>query len=208
VPTSIQIKTIVGLVITVVAFVFLAHGISAAPSVINSAFSWAVTVIAFALLLWERWLWSWPIFRPWMTDRPDLRGTWKGQLTSNWIDAETKLSRDPIEVYLVIRQTFSTVDVRFFSSGSSSISLSASVYSDNVGLYTLAVTYRNTPRVLQRARNPIGHGGMLLSIRGAPIHQLDGEYWTDRGTKGEMTLRERCRGTAAADFDHAQRCKY
>src|ERR1700690_4493726 len=78
VPTDVQIKAIVGLVIAVVAVVFLVHGVYVAPGVLNSAFSWAVAVVAFALLLWERWLWSWRVFRPWLTRRPDLRGTWKG----------------------------------------------------------------------------------------------------------------------------------
>jgi hypothetical protein len=207
-PTNVQLKTLVGLVVVVLAVVFLVNGISVDPKILNSAFSWAVTIVAFALLLWERWLWGWRIFHPWLTNKPDLRGTWKGVLNSSWVNPDSKQRRGPIEVYLVVRQTYSTLDVRLLSTESNSTSLSASLHVDNVGIWDAAVTYRNIPTVLRREHSPISHGGMLLYVRGAPIHQLDGEYWTDRETKGELVFKSRCNNFAAHDFNHAERLKY
>ena len=171
------------------------------------SFSYVVTGVSFALLFWERWLWSWRVFRPWLTNRPDLRGTWKGHLVSNWIDPITKQGRGEIDAYLVVRQTYTTIDVRLLTAESGSISLSANIVADGEGIHTVAVVYRNTPRALLRERSPIGHGGMLLYVRGIPIHQLDGEYWTDRQTKGELTLRLRS-SELRHDFDQAQKAHY
>jgi len=171
------------------------------------AFSYAVTGVSFGLLMWEQWLWSWWVFRPWLTTRPDLRGTWKGILVSSWVDPVTRLGRGEIEVYLVIRQTYSALDVRLLTAESSSISLSASIIEEGQGVYTLAVTYRSTPRILLRQRSPISHGGALLSVRGAPAHQMDGEYWTDRNTKGELRFAA-LSDSQFHDFDEASKAPY
>jgi hypothetical protein len=204
--TSTQIKVLVGLVVGIWVVVLLVQG-HPVPLDYLKAFSYVVTGVSFALLLWERWLWSWKGFRPWLTTRPDLRGTWKGHLISNWVDPHTKEGRGQIETYLVIRQTYSTIDVRLLTAESGSVSLSANVVADGEGMNTVAVVYRNTPRALLRERSPIGHGGMLLYVRGTPVHQLDGEYWTDRQTKGELTLRLRS-GELCHDFAQAQKTRY
>jgi SMODS-associating 2TM, beta-strand rich effector domain len=204
--TSNQIKVLIGLVVAIWAVALLVQG-HPVPLDYLKAFSYAVTGVSFALVLWNRWLWSWRVFRPWLTTRPDLRGTWKGHLVSSWVDPNTKQGRGEIEVYLVIRQTFSTADARLLTAESFSISLSADIVADGESIQTLAVVYRNTPRALLRGRSPIGHGGMLLYVRGTPIHQLDGEYWTDRGTKGELTLALRS-GGLCHDFAEAQNAKY
>jgi hypothetical protein len=204
--TSNQIKVLIGIVVVIWAVTLLVQG-HPVPLDYIKAFSYAVTGVSFALVLWNRWLWSWRVFRPWLTTRPDLRGTWKGHLVSSWVDPNTKQGRGEIEVYLVIRQTFSTVDARLLTAESFSVSLSADIVADGEGIQTLAVVYRNTPRSLLRGRSPIGHGGMLLYVRGTPVHQLDGEYWTDRGTKGELTLAMRSSGLCH-DFAEAQNAKY
>jgi hypothetical protein len=143
-----------------------------------------------------------------LSNRPDLRGTWKGELSSNWVDPTTNQKRPPIEVYLAIRQTNSTIDVRLFSSESCSVSLSGNVLADNAGVNTLAITYENTPQILIRERSRISHGGMILSIRGdGNPHQLDGEYWTDRSTIGQLKFTARAK-RISHDFDQAGKVKY
>ena len=204
--TSMQTKVLVGLIVVIWAVVLLVQG-HPVPLDYLKAFSYVVTGVSFALLFWERWLWSWRVFRPWLTNRPDLRGTWKGHLVSNWIDPITKQGRGEIDAYLVVRQTYTTIDVRLLTAESGSISLSANIVADGEGIHTVAVVYRNTPRALLREHSPIGHGGMLLYVRGIPIHQLDGEYWTDRQTKGELTLRLRS-SELRHDFDQAQKAHY
>lgn len=172
-----------------------------------SAFTTAATVGGLFLVLWDRYLWHlWP-FYPYFDNKPDLRGTWKGLLHSNYRNPQTGEQRVNIESYLVIRQTYSKIDVRYFSEESGSVSLSANLVADGEGLFTLACTYRNTPRALVRDRSPIGHGGFLLSVHGRPIHRLDGEYWTDRQTKGEMVFEARSE-KVAGEFQQAQGFSY
>jgi hypothetical protein len=197
---------VIGLVVLIWAVVLLVQG-HPVPLDYLKAFSYAITGVSFALLMWERRLWSWKAFRPWLTTRPDVRGTWKGHLVSNWVDPDTKQSPGQIEAYLVIRETFSTIDVRLLTAESGSVSLSANIVSDSEGIHTVAVVYRNTPRALLRERSPIGHGGMLVYVRGSPVHQLDGEYWTDRETRGEITLSLRS-SEFCDDFAQAQRANY
>jgi hypothetical protein len=122
--TSNQIKVLIGLVVVIWAVTLLVQG-HPVPLDYIKAFSYAVTGVSFALVLWNKWLWSWKIFRPWLTTRPDLRGTWKGNLVSNWVDPITRQGRGEIEAYLVIRQTFSTVDARLHTAESFAVSLSA-----------------------------------------------------------------------------------
>jgi SMODS-associating 2TM, beta-strand rich effector domain len=201
-----QITLLVGLVFLIWAIIVVVQG-STVPLNYLKPVPTVISVMAFFLLLWERWLWSWWIFRPWLTTRPDLRGTWKGRLVSSWVDPTTHQSRGEVEAYLVVRQTFLTIDARLYTEESGSISLSASVVDDVPGLHTVAVVYRNTPRALLREQSQMGYGGMLLYVRGAPIHQLDGEYWTDRKTKGEITLRARS-PHLFSDFEQARRAHY
>lgn len=199
-PSGLHLKWLVGVVLVALTAVLMFQGKSIPFNDIYNAFSYVVSAVAVVLVFWERYLWHWWPFYPHFHTKPNLRGTWKGELVSDFPDRHGEV----IEVYLVVRQTFSTIDIRLFSAESSSVSLSAHFVSDNIGFYTLASTYRNTPTVLRRQRSPINHGGLLLSIRGAPVHQLDGEYWTDRGTKGEIVFRSRS-NCYADDFSHAQR---
>jgi hypothetical protein len=194
------------LVLACWAAAILMHGRSA-PIDYFKAYSSAVTGVSLLLFLWEEFLWPWWIFRPWLTARPDLRGTWKGHFVSDWIDPATKVPAGPTEAYLVIRQTYLTIDVRLLTSESASVTLSANILEDDKKLHTLAVVYRNTPRVLLRPGSPMGHGGMLLSVRGSPAHQLDGEYWTDRRTSGELSFRLRS-AKQFHDFQEASKGKY
>jgi hypothetical protein len=186
-PTNNQIKVIVGLVLVLWFAVHMAQGNAHPPNLLTE-FSYVVTGVSIAFLAWERWIWSWPIVRTWLTKRPNLKGTWRGQLVSTWTGPKPENWAGPIDVYLVVRQTYSSIDVRMFSLEMDSVSLSADIVADVSGVQTLAITYRSTPKVLLRSGSPIHYGGMLLSIRGAPIYQLDGEYWTDRETKGQAAF--------------------
>ena len=50
------------------------------------------TVTGVMGLLWlafDRWLWRMPLLHPWLVEAPNIRGTWRVELKSNWIDPET-----------------------------------------------------------------------------------------------------------------------
>jgi hypothetical protein len=170
-------------------------------------FSWVVTVVAFAWEGFDRWAWRWKLLHPWFVARPDLQGTWKGELRSDWNAPGSGGAMPSVEAYMVVRQTYSTIDLRLFTAESASDVLAAHVVEDAVGLHTVAATYRNVPRMLRRSQSPMHYGAVLLQVRGDPAVSLDGAYWTDRGTKGEIDLRIRSR-LLANDFGHAQTLRY
>ena len=196
--TDIQIKVVVGVVFALSIAVALVLG-QPFPSHLLTSFSYVATAFSIALLLWDRWLWSFRVFRPWLTTRPDLRGTWKGQVLSSWLQEGHR--QGPIDVYLVVRQTFSSISGRMFSLESSSVSLSANIVSENAEFHTLFIVYRNESKVLLREGSPIHYGGMLLNIRGSSVQKMDGEYWTDRETKGDVGFLVRVSETS---YDFAQ----
>ena len=171
-----------------------------------SAFTTAATAGAVFMALWDRYLWRWKPFC-YLDWKPNLRGTWQGLLHSDYRMHETGERRINIETYLVIRQTYSKINIRLMTAESGSESLSANLFADGEGLFTLASSYRNTPRISVRERSPISHGGMSLSVRGKPVHMLEGEYFTDRKTKGEMEFVARSDGFAS-DFAQAQGFKF
>lgn len=150
-----------------------------------------VTGLALAMLIFDKWAWSFRIFHPWFVDKPYLKGTWKGVLESSYIRPETGEKVQPIEVYLVIRQTYSAIHFRLITRESESESVANNIYKGQDGVYTVASVYRNTPRLTLRDKSPIHHGAMLIRVDGDPASQLNGEYWTDRVTRGEIRFHER-----------------
>jgi hypothetical protein len=202
--TDLQVKIIVGCVLLVLVVVSLVQGHALETKDLISASSSAATALGFLLFLWDRWLWSWSVFHSWLSKRPDLRGTRKGELLTDYTNSTTSQKRD---VFLMIRQTNSTIDARLFSAESSSISLSGVLVSDKAEVNTLIITYRNEPHLLKREHSPIAYGGMLLNVRGDKVYQLDGHYWTDRSTRGEVKFTIRSR-EKSHDFEQATKLKY
>lgn len=153
---------------------------------------------AYDLLLWR--------FRPfvWFAAKPVLRGTWKGMLKTTWVDPTTGTTPGPIEVYLAIHQTYSTVSVALLAAESQSGSMAAEVSQEWPDRYKLVASYMNVPRQLVRVGSPIHHGTMLLGIAGKRPARLEGSYWTDRGTQGEVTF-EQSLSKIHGDFPMAQR---
>jgi hypothetical protein len=133
----------------------------------------------------EKWGWKWRMLHPWFVERPNLIGTYKGEILSHWINPTTGKRPAAIPAYLVIRQTFSTVHVRVHTAESQSISLVGSFLKSDDGRLELFYTYRNEPRMEVRSRSPIHYGGTKLSI-GRQADQVEGSYWTDRQTVGEL----------------------
>jgi hypothetical protein len=149
----------------------------------------AVTVAGIGLAVFNRWVWHFPLIRK-IHGRPVLRGTWHGELASQWINPQTGegIPPDP-DVFLAIRQTFWTVSVRLITKESKSHSLNASVRDTGDRVYELAYVYTNTPRASVRDRSEVHYGAAVLA---APVDRtagLEGHYFTDRNTRGDIRFR-------------------
>ena len=138
-------------------------------------FGYAGEAIGLAVILtgfYERKFWR---YNPWETT-PKLHTTYVGTFTSTYDNIVRKGTLD-------IRQTLSTVSVIFSTEESKSKSLSASI--DNVmGEKQLTYCYINQPKSEFRHRSEIHFGTAMLTI--SEDGKLNGQYYTDRGTIGDM----------------------
>lgn len=151
-------------------------------------FSVIVCVLSILLLVFDRWLWRLRIFQGWFVSRPDLEGTWQVEIRPTWSDSDDRLDR--VEAYMAIRQTLSTINMRQMTEESSSELLASEIVLSADKTYKLFGIYRNEPKLSVREQNPIHNGGLMLQVQGSPPDRLEGHYWTDRKSGGEMILRE------------------
>jgi len=174
----------IGIVIAIWAALLLISGITLKPTLLKP-FSLAIGIAYFVLLAFDLWLWRIPFIAR-LLHQPVLRGTWKGRLVSNWTDPATGTKRPPIEAFLVVQQTYSSISLRIMTEESSSRSLVASLDTPRDDVSRVSSTYQNIPRLLVQDRSRIHHGTVLLEVQGTPANRLVGSYWTDRDTKGEL----------------------
>lgn len=145
-------------------------------------------------LVFTKWLWRLRVFGGWLIPFPDIEGTWEGHLQTTWTDPATGQVPPPTRMVLVIKQTFSTLSCTMHTKESSSVSTAASFHVDeaNDGK-TIAYVFTNTPRVSVRDRSAVHDGAAKFRVVSAPELRLEGEYWTNRKSTGEMHLTRRSR---------------
>jgi hypothetical protein len=146
------------------------------------------TTISINIILWSiflAWAWKWRIFYPWLVPFPNLSGDWEGTIKSNWKGKEL----DPIPTVVNISQNFFSVQVKIKTKESRSYSIGASFDIDNErGFQQLIYSYLNTPKAGIRERSEIHYGSTILNFEGFKVIKMEGEYWTDRETTGEVSL--------------------
>jgi len=150
--------------------------------------STVITIVLYAVMAFDLWLWKIPLLHNWFVKRPVIAGTWRVEIRSNWKNPETGIGIAPVAGYMVIRQTFSTLSLRLLTEESSSELVGTEIVCSADGLYCVSGVYRNEPRFQARERSPIHYGAVWLRILDEPSQKVIGHYWTDRDTAGEMEL--------------------
>jgi hypothetical protein len=150
--------------------------------------SWAETpsvigVLVFLYGMFNSCLWHWPIFR-WLriVDFPDLRGRWRGTITSSW-----KAGQSPAALEIV--QTASFIRVALYALESHSESRTADFEIRGDGRPVLNYIYENIPK--SAAANTMErHEGTAALTYFSDKRLLEGGYYTGRGrqSQGEMTF--------------------
>lgn len=159
-------------------------------------FGTVVGVLMIAAFALEHFLWRMQWLHGWFVKRPDLRGTWKVTIESDWIDPETCNPSFPITAYAGIAQTLSTLQMHLMTPQSESWFVADAVRPspDEAGYQIIAV-YTNKPNMHLRAGVSDMHlGAIVIDTHGKKKGKPDvltAEYWTDRKTRGTMTLSER-----------------
>jgi hypothetical protein len=146
-----------------------------------------VVVLLFAIF--DNWLWGLgPIKR--LVKRPNLNGTWKGTLTSLRADSGSQeVAHPPIPIFLVVRQSYLDLSITLLSEESRSRSIAGLLQANHPDDFTVYYHYTNIPGLAVRDRSPVHSGGARLDIAGVSPLSMDGEYWTDRRTRGTFTVR-------------------
>jgi hypothetical protein len=148
-----------------------------------------VFIYALLCLMFVRWMWRWRIFRGWLVPFPDLQGTWTGKLNSNWVNPETQQELQPIPCSIVIHQSFDHIAVAVHTAESSSTSIAAATNCDEAnGSNTVCYMYTNRPRVSVRDRSGAHDGAAMIRLVSEKPRMLEGEYWSSRGTAGEISV--------------------
>jgi hypothetical protein len=145
-------------------------------------------------LLFTSWAWRLPIFQGWLVPFPDLQGTWAGTLHSTWPDPSTSRSAPPVPIIIVIRQSYSSISCVMHSKDSTSFSSAAQVLGEEDGLpLRLSFNYSNRPKASMREESQMHDGATILRIVKHPERVLEGDYWTDRKTTGDLQVLFRSR---------------
>ncbi len=137
-------------------------------------------------------LWRWfPLLQRKMF--PDLNGTWKGTLTSTWVDPTTGSSKPPIATEIIIRQgLFSTsVSLETQESVSHSTRSFLEPFRDS-GRYRIWYSYNNDPQAQFLHRSSPHEGVAFLECEfDADPDRLTGRYYTARRTTGDIDVRRK-----------------
>ena len=172
---------------------------------LKQALSYLPAFAVLAVTLWDVWLWRQPFVHR-FARRPVLAGTWRATLKPT-ADSHIPLggNRGPIEAYVIITQSYWSISVRQYTVESRSESKAAmwsggSTSSNKI----LTFTFANMPKQELESRSRSHPGTAAVDVVGSQPRILSGYYFTDRYTKGDMTLALFDRSVDHPDFDSAQ----
>lgn len=143
----------------------------------------AVAISGIFALAFEKWIWR--IFSGRYGFPPYIEGIWKGRL--KYEDVYTKEWKEK-EVELEIKQCMTSANFRLHTDESDSNSICFSFVPDGIkSMHEFVYTFQNNPKPSCRDRSPIHYGTCKLDI--VDGDNMNGEYWTSRTTRGELTLK-------------------
>lgn len=140
---------------------------------------------------------------PWLASIafPDLNGRWHGTLQSNWKDPTTGVPIAPREVAVDVRQGLLSVSVVLATSESKSLSTWCRLEPNHgARIYRIRHLYENEPQAGVAHRSARHEGMCWLELRPEDDPGcLTGQYYTYRGTRGDIVLRRAVETQATAE---------
>lgn len=189
-----QLNVIVGAVFALWAIALIAMGVHVQTQFFKP-FSGVVAGLGATLFFFDRIAWKWRVWRKWLVRRPFLGGTWQATL-------RPKDGR-PVEGFMVVRQTLTTLTLRLLTAESASVTVASDIVHESDGAVALAALYRAEPRLEVRERSEIHNGAFYATLSSTTPRELVGHYWTDRNSSGELRLYDRRDGVVST-FREAQ----
>lgn len=134
--------------------------------------------------------WKWKIFADWFVPFPNLNGTWNGQIQTTWKNPETGEIPGPIPVILTIKQSFVRISCVMRTQEMESRSFVADFWiEDHDQVRKLAYCYTSKPNASVVHRSAPHDGTIVFDLKGSPVTELHGQYWTSRKTTGTIHLK-------------------
>ena len=148
-----------------------------------------VSIDLLVIAIFVKWGWTISIFRGWLVPFPNLYGSWVGFIYSDWKNPKTGEKPPPIPVMLTVNQSFFHVSCVMRTSEMESASYSEGFLIDpDRQIKSVAYSYSSKPRLSLNERSIPHDGTAVFQIIEKPTRKLVGRYWTERLTKGEITL--------------------
>lgn len=184
-----NIKTFITLIVIITVLTFCGFSVLTGNTSINSVSNiWpnigkSATAVFFVVLIFEKWAWKWKKFQGWLVSTPNIQGEWKGHMKYKHKGKDCEKDFD-----VKIIQSFLYISVCIKTDESISNSVTATFDIDKErGIRKLIYTYRNEPKIVFRKKSPIHYGTSALSISD-DFNEMEGYYWTDRNTQGELRI--------------------
>ena len=154
-------------------------------------FGAVITSVSILLMLFERVLWRWWPFYI-FSGIPDLRGDWKIEVRSNYVDPSNSEPSQCVEGTAAVRQTLSSLSIRTDTGSQTSFLIAYNIIRHGDGVYEVVGVYQSDPDLaLRGSYSEIHYGAFRYSINGPPITEMHGNYWTDRNTRGKINFLRR-----------------
>ncbi|UVV71779.1 hypothetical protein [Pantoea agglomerans] len=172
---------ITGLVIFFIQWYFFRQSI---PSAAWKAFSSSLGFCVFSFGVFTKLAWRWRRLAKWM-NRPLVHGVWVGELRSDYgaVAGEQLV----VPIFFVIRQTYLTLSIQSFTERQEGESrLEALLRSSKTDVTRLCYVFEL--RKVFSGAHSITSGAGELKLAGDQL-SLNGTYWTNTPTHGEISLR-------------------
>ena len=186
----LQVSALVFVVALLWGVSLVLQGIDVSPELLKP-FSTVVGALVVFFAIFEHFLWKVPGINGWIVKRPNIAGTWKVTFQTTWKNPETGVAPGPAAAFMVVKQTFSHVTMTLLTKESSSQFVADALSLGPDGRFAAYGVYLNEPKAAVRHRSEIHYGALKLTLQGAPVTTMEGIYWTDRLTKGDLKLEER-----------------
>lgn len=172
---------------------------------INQAFAALPFSAGLLVIMWDSLLWRIPLLQK-VSKRPYLAGFWavtyQPTIESHIPDGG---NRGPIPGFIIIRQTFWSISIRSYTKESKSDSRSFFwELRPGSDFATLTFAYENLPKESESHRSTRHTGTNRLDPTSARPAEVEGSYFTDRYTKGDMVVTLIDRSHGYGSFKEAQ----
>ena len=182
-PLESLVKAVVYVTLAVIGAALLLLGTTALAYA-----SVIVAAISLVFLGFARHAWRWRFLNGLIVKHPDLTGTWRYEINSEYVDPLTA-SKVKKTAFAVVKQTLTSTMVLVWTDNARSESIGATIEIDRDDLFTLAVPF--ICKVRSEHDEPIHYGCALFEKVRRGAKEIEGRYWTERATKGTVRLSDR-----------------